>query len=184
MAIAITYLGSVENKLTNNVALVDRTGKILFEYTKVHTCSFSGGTELGFRAGTDFYVAPLQYAHGVVNVGAMICFDREFPESARALTRKGADIIIVPNACNLVHDDEIGDVRLQQIRARAFENMVIVAVANYPAPAYDGNSCVCAAHGALISQAGTAEEIRIVPVDLAALQTWRVHNSNVWGPCR
>ena len=48
----------------------------------------------------------------------MICFDREFPESARILMLKGAEIILVPNACPM----EIN--RISQLRARAFENML------------------------------------------------------------
>lgn len=29
----------------------------------------------------------------------MICYDREFPESARILMRQGAKLILTPNAC-------------------------------------------------------------------------------------
>ena len=191
MAIAITYLGKndlsgeaqrakSEQKPTNKLALIDRTGSIVLEYSKIYLCDFKNGSDNGLRAGKDFYVTNLHYAQGTVCVGAMICFDREFPESARTLARQGAEIILVPNACNLVHDPEIGDVRLQQIRSRAFENMVVVAVANYPEPTDDGNSCVCTANGAIVSQAGPNEEILITPVDLTALRTWR--NKEVWGP--
>ena len=182
MAIAVTYLGNGGSLPTNNVVLIDRTGTIVLEYAKVNICDFKGGSDIGLRAGKDFHVVQLQYAHGTVCVGAMICYDRESFESARVLARKGAEVIIVPNACRLVHDPEIGDVRLQQIRARAFENMVVMAVANYPAPADDGNSCVCIASGAIVSQAGANEEILLTDVDLAALRTWRACNCNVWGP--
>ena len=34
-------------------------------------------------------------------VGAMICYDRGFPESARILMLKGAELILVPNASDL-----------------------------------------------------------------------------------
>lgn len=191
MAIAITYLGKTdlsgkvqraksEQKPTNNLALIDRTGSIVLEYSKVYVCDFKNGSDNGLRAGKDFHVTNLRYAQGTVCVGAMICFDREFPESARELARQGAEIIIVPNACNLVHDSELGDVRLQQIRSRAFENMAIVAVANYPEPTDDGNSCVCAANGAIIAQAGANEKILLAHIDLTALRTWR--KKEVWGP--
>ena len=56
----------------------------------------------------------------------MICYDREFPESARILMLKGAEIILVPNACPM----EIN--RLSQLRGRAYENMVGIATVNYP----------------------------------------------------
>jgi len=183
MAIAVTYLGKStgeDKQPTNSIMIIDRTGTIVLEYSKVFLCDFKGGSDRGLHAGKDFPVTNLHYAHGIACVGAMICFDREFPEAARALARQGAEIIIVPNACKLVRDPELGDVRLQQIRARAFENMAIMAVANYPAPTYDGNSCVCTANGAIVSQAGINEELLLAHVDLAALRTWR--KKEVWGP--
>jgi omega-amidase len=57
----------------------------------------------------------------------MICFDPEFPESARELVLGCAEVILMPNAC------EMTDYRIGQLRAQAFENMVAVALANYPA---------------------------------------------------
>ena len=56
----------------------------------------------------------------------MICYDREFPESARILMLKGAELLLVPNACPM----EIN--RLSQLRGRAYENMLGIATANYP----------------------------------------------------
>jgi len=63
----------------------------------------------------------------------MICYDREFPESARILMLKGAEIILVPNACPM----EIN--RVSQLRARAYENMVGIATVNYPEGVPDCN---------------------------------------------
>ena len=76
--------------------------------------------------GEAFPVATLDTAGGPVRVGVMICFDREFPESARALMLAGAELVLTPNACPLT-DDRIG-----QFRARALENMLAVAMVNYP----------------------------------------------------
>ena len=83
-----------------------------------------------------FVVAPLEIAAGSVAVGAIICFDREFPEAARVLALEGAELVLVPNACEMESN------RLGQLRARAFENMVVVALTNYPAPAQNGHSVV------------------------------------------
>ena len=46
--------------------------------------------------GDSFQVGDLDTKGGVVKVGAMICFDREQPESARILMLKGAEIILTP----------------------------------------------------------------------------------------
>jgi predicted amidohydrolase len=69
--------------------------------------------------GDGFPVAELATRDGVVSVSAMICFDREFPESARALALGGAELILVPNACELgPGTPEFGDARLAQLRER------------------------------------------------------------------
>lgn len=131
MAIGITYLEKYEPSPRNTLCLFDRFGSKVLTYAKVHTCDF--GDESRLTAGDDFYVVELNTARGNVNIGAMICYDREFPESARILMLKGAEIILVPNACPM----EIN--RISQLRARAFENMVGIATVNYPAGQPDCN---------------------------------------------
>lgn len=124
MAIGITFLETYEPLPRNSVALFDRHGELKYVYAKVHTCDF--GEECRLTAGDDFYVVDLDIAQGMVKVGSMICYDREFPESARILMLKGAEIILVPNACPM----EIN--RISQLRGRAYENMVGIATVNYP----------------------------------------------------
>ena len=93
-------------------------------------CTPATSTSSGsWPAGTGFTPRPSRPGPGVVQVGAMICFDREFPESARVLMLEGAELVLVPNACPM----ELN--RLSQLRARAFENMMAVATCNYPAGA-------------------------------------------------
>lgn len=124
MAIGITFLEKHDAGVRNTMCLFDRLGKLALTYAKVHTCDF--GDERVLTSGDDFYVADVDTKIGKVKVGAMICYDREFPESARILMLKGAEIILVPNACPM----EIN--RLSQLRARSYENMVGIATANYP----------------------------------------------------
>ena len=124
LAITITLLEKYEPLPRNTIILFDRFGKQILTYAKVHTCDFD--LEKNLTPGDDFYVANLNTEKGSLKIGAMICYDREFPESARILMLKGAEIIIVPNACPM----EIN--RLSQLRARAFENMVGIATCNYP----------------------------------------------------
>lgn len=134
MAVAITFLEKTNALPKNSVIIFDRFGKKALHYSKVHTCDF--GDEIRLSAGEDFYVCNIDVGGELVKIGAMICYDREFPESARILMLKGAEIILVPNACPM----EIN--RLSQLRARAFENMVGIATCNYPKgkPDCNGNS--------------------------------------------
>ncbi len=131
MAIGITLLEQYENGPRNSLVLFDRFGRRQFVYAKVHTCDFD--VERNLTPGEDFYVTSLDTAQGKVKVGAMICYDREFPESARILMLKGAELILVPNACPM----EIN--RLSQLRGRAYENMTAIATCNYPQTVPDCN---------------------------------------------
>ena len=131
MAIGITFLETFDPKPLNSVVFFDRLGHEILHYSKVHTCAFDD--EAVLFAGEDFYTADLDFGGGNVKIGAMICFDREFPESARILMLKGAELILAPNACPM----EIN--RLSALRTRAYENMIAVATCNYPAGQPDCN---------------------------------------------
>ncbi len=124
MAIGITFLEKHEPKPLNSLILYDRRGNEVLHYSKVHICAFDA--EKVLSPGEDLYTADLDTGSGTVKVGAMICFDREFPESARILMLKGAELILAPNACPM----EIN--RLAALRTRAYENMTAVATCNYP----------------------------------------------------
>lgn len=136
MAIGITFLEKHDPKPLNSMILFDRNGEEKLHYSKVHTCDFD--LEKMLSGGDDFYVADLDIGRDIVKVGTMICFDREFPESARILMLKGAEVILAPNACPM----EIN--RLSALRTRAYENMLAVATCNYPAgkPDCNGHSTV------------------------------------------
>lgn len=177
MAIAVTLLEAYEPKPRNTVVLFDRHGQRKMVYAKVHTCDF--GAEKALTAGDAFFVTTLDTAKGDVQVGAMICYDREFPESARLLMLQGAEVVLVPNACPM----EIN--RLSQLRGRAFENMMAIATCNYPAsvPDCNGGSSVFDGVAYLphwegfrdmcILQAGEEEGIFIAEIDLDLLREYR-----------
>lgn len=177
MAIAISILERHEPMPRNTVILYDRHGKRMYTYAKVHTCDF--GDECRIDAGDDFYVARLDTRLGPVTVGSMICYDREFPESARILMLKGVELILVPNACPM----EIN--RLSQLRGRAFENMVAIATCNYPSPKPDcnGHSTVfdgvvylpelAGSRDTCILEADENEGIYVAELDLEMLRDYR-----------
>ena len=123
MAIGITFLEKHDPKPLNSVVFFDRKGEEILHYSKVHICAFD--LEKVLDPGKDFYVSELDFGRGKVKFGSMICFDREFPESARILMLKGAEVILAPNACPM----EIN--RLSALRTRAYENMVAVATCNF-----------------------------------------------------
>ena len=180
MAIGITYLEQYEPFPRNTVTIIDRFGEVVLTYAKVHTCDFE--VERFLTPGDDFYVTELNTESGNVKIGAMICYDREFPESARILMLKGAEIVLVPNACPM----EIN--RLSQLRTRAFENMIGIATANYAlgqpdcnghSSAYDGiaygenHSGVIEARDTLVIEAGGAEGVYLASFDMEKMRKYR-----------
>lgn len=177
MAIAITLLELYTPKPRNTVVLFDRHGEQKLVYAKVHTCDF--GAEKDLTPGEEFVVCDLDTAKGVVKIGSMICYDREFPESARLLMLQGAEVVLVPNACPM----ELN--RLSQLRGRAFENMMAIATCNYPAtvPDCNGGSSVFDGVAYLphwegfrdmcILQAGEEEGIFMAEIDLDLLREYR-----------
>jgi N-carbamoylputrescine amidase len=180
LAVALTYLEEWPGAPRNAVSVIDRRGEIAFTYAKVHTCAFA--LEAALTPGEDFPVCELDTRHGPVKVGAMICYDREFPESARILMLRGAEVILVPNACELEEN------RLAQFRARAYENMVGVAMTNYAAPQQNGHSVAFdgmafdaggRSRDMLLVEAGEGEGIYLADFDLRALREYREREA--WG---
>jgi predicted amidohydrolase len=89
MAIALAYLRRGAGDPENSCLLIDRLGRKVLVYSKVHTCVFEAERYCG--PGSEFPVARLDIGgNETLGVGAMICFDREFPEPARILALNGA----------------------------------------------------------------------------------------------
>ena len=177
MAIGVTFLEQYEGGPRNSMVLFDRFGRRGIACAKVHTCDFD--VERNLTPGEDFYAAALDTRWGEVRVGAMICYDREFPESARLLMLKGAELILTPNACPM----ELN--RLSQLRARAFENMLAVATCSYPdsvpdcnggSSVFDGVAYLPEAEGSrdtCLLQAGGEEGVCVAGLDLDMLRAYR-----------
>lgn len=179
MAIGITFLEKFSPLPRNSMTLFDRHGERKFTYAKVHTCDF--GDERVLTHGNEFFVCDLDTDGGNVRVGAMICYDREFPESARILMLNGAEVVLVPNACPM----EIN--RLSQLRARAYENMTAIATCNYPAPhpdcnghssAFDGVAYLPGLPGSrdtCVLEADEQEGIYLAELDMDMIREYRSH---------
>ena len=128
IGVVATAITKGTEKPQNTAFVIDKNGEILMQYAKVHTCDFAD--EKALAPGNEFKVCDF----GSVKLGLMICYDREYPESARILMLKGAEIILVPNDCESMKP------RVQALSTRAYENMCGVAMAN-PNGRNAGNSC-------------------------------------------
>lgn len=179
IAIVITYLKKGVHKPSNSLSVIDRNGNIVLNYSKVHTCDFS--FEKFLECGKKFSVAELDTGIGKVNIGTMICFDREFPESARTLAVMGAELILVPNCC------PFDDNRKSQLKARAFENMTAISMANYAGKnlghsmTFDGMAYTENGEyrNMLVTELDNKEQIAISSIDLNELRAYRKREP--WG---
>ena len=174
IGIVITMLEKCGGKPKNTALLIGRSGEILMKYSKVHTCDFS--LESLLEPGQEFLTAEFDG----VKLGIMICYDREFPESARVLMLKGAEIILVPNACDM------NPARINQLNARAFENMTGVVMANYPEKGW-GHSCAFSpvvfkdgyCDNKIFENDDISEIIKIAEFDIDEIRAYREYET--WG---
>ena len=97
----------------NSFAVFGPSGELALHYSKAHNAD----DEPYNTTGHTFPVA----ATALGRWGALICYDRQLPETARILAIKGAQLILVPAWGG--HDD-MNDAMM---RTRAFENSVWVA---------------------------------------------------------
>ncbi|MDF2845787.1 MAG: Nitrilase/cyanide hydratase and apolipoprotein N-acyltransferase [Herbinix sp.] len=128
IGIEITGFTKGQRSAQNTAFIINREGEIILKYSKVHTCDFDWEGYL--ESGEQFNVC---YFDDIC-LGVMICYDREYPESARELMLQGAELILMPNDCDGMKP------RLQELSVRALENMVGIAMANPPGE-NAGNSC-------------------------------------------
>lgn len=177
--VVATFLEAADPSPFNSALLIDPTGQTLIHHRKVHICDFDS-PECACGKGEDFRIAEAHTAAGPVKIGLMICLDREYPEAARSLSRAGAEIALVPNCCELASDKAVGDVRIAQARGRAFEMVMGMAVANYPAPRSDGHSFAVNALGKIIAMGDDSAGLVIAEFDLGEIRRVRIEDPFRW----
>lgn len=113
-----------DGRVYNTAVAYDRAGVRVAAYRKIHLFDSLGERESALVApGSEPVVADLEG----VRAGFMTCYDIRFPELARALVARGAELIVVPSAWAAGLFKEEHWVTL--VRARAIENTVWVAAA-------------------------------------------------------
>ena len=73
----------------------------------------------------------------------------------------------------MANDPSVGDVRVAHLRGRAFESVIGIALANYPAPRCDGHSLAVDPLGRLITVAGPEPAIVSADFDLELIRRTR-----------
>lgn len=135
----------------NTAVLIDRKGQLSGKYRK--TSLPREEIEGGVTPGNALPVFDTDFGR----IGMMICWDATYPEQARTLARKGAEVIFLP----------IWGGFLTLTKARAIENQVFVVSSSY-----DMISAVFDQEGEIISEATDENPVAVVEVDLSQQKLW------------
>jgi N-carbamoylputrescine amidase len=175
------YEEEMAGLLYNTAAVFDSDGAYLGKYRKTHIPHLAPGfwEKFYFRPGNLGYPV---FKTRVANVGVYICYDRHFPEGARALGLNGAEVVLNPSATVAGLSEYLWE--LEQ-PAHAVANGYFVGAINrvgYEPPweigEFYGKSYFCDPRGQIIAQgARDADEVVIADLDLDEVQqvrhTWQ-----------
>jgi predicted amidohydrolase len=146
-----TYIaaGLIEREaqaIYNTAVLVDRQGRVAGKYRKVYVPREE--VEGGITPGADYPVFRTDFG----TVGLMICWDLAHPDPARAMARRGAEILLWPVWGG---NDTLA-------RARAIENQVFLA-----ASCYDCATNIVDPEGRVLAEAGEQGTVALATIDLS-----------------
>lgn len=155
----------------NSLAMIDSEGSILGVYRKSHIPDGPGYQEkFYFRPGnTGFKVFSTKYG----KLGAAICWDQWFPEAARIMALKGAEILFYPTAIGSEPQAPWLSTKnpwLRVMKGHAVANMIPVAAANRIGVEDDqkfyGASFLCDEFGEELVHFDEEEGVKVTEVDL------------------
>jgi len=158
-------------RVYNTAVMIDDRGSLAAAYRKIHLFDALGQRESDQVAAGD---EPTVTELGGLRVGVLTCYDIRFPEHARALIDRGADLIVVPAgwAAGLFKEEHW----VTLIRARAIENTVWVAAADQVpdpsepptrAPTGSGRSMLVDPMGTVRLDLGPRRGVEVGEVDTA-----------------
>ncbi|MGV8920683.1 MAG: carbon-nitrogen hydrolase family protein [Pseudomonas sp.] len=162
IAVAIGFAENDNGEFYNTTLLITPEG-IALKYRKTHLWASDRGV---FSPGDRFATCNWNG----IRVGMLICYDIEFPETARAVAQLGADLIIVTNG----NMDPYGPTHRTAIMARAQENQAFALMVNRVGEGdggllFAGGSALVDPFGTLLHECGREEGQVIVELDFNQL---------------
>ena len=160
--------------LYHNTAVVfEKDGSVAGKYRKMHIPDDPGFYEKFYFTPGDLGFEPIQTSVG--KLGVLVCWDQWYPEAARIMTLKGAELLIYPTAIGWF-DEDSDEEKTRQLdswitiqRSHAIANGIPVLSCNRVGFEEDsagvmagtrfwGNSFVCGAQGEMMAQADKENE--------------------------
>jgi len=160
--------------LYHNTAVVfEKDGTVAGKYRKMHIPDDPGFYEKFYFTPGDLGFEPIQTSVGTL--GVLVCWDQWYPEAARIMTLKGAEILIYPTAIGWFDEDSKEEKERQLDswitiqRSHAIANAIPVISCNRVGFEADssgimagthfwGNSFICGAQGEMLTQADSKNE--------------------------
>jgi (R)-amidase len=169
VAVAVGLAERDGSHFYNTTVLIDGQGELALRYRKTHLWASDVGV---FEPGDRYEVCSFKG----MTVGMLICYDIEFPETARAIASLDADLLLVTNG----NMDPFGPVHRRAIVARAMENQMFAALVNRTGSGDDnlsfpGESALIDPFGEVVCEAGAAETVLQATLDPARLEGAREH---------
>jgi len=160
--------------LYHNTAVVfEKDGTVAGKYRKMHIPDDPGFYEKFYFTPGDLGFEPIETSVG--KLGVLVCWDQWYPEAARIMTLKGAEILIYPTAIGWFEEDDKEE-KARQLdswitiqRSHAIANAIPVISCNRVGFEADssgvmagthfwGNSFVCGAQGEMLTEADNESE--------------------------
>lgn len=177
----------------NTAVVIEKDGTIAGKYRKMHIPDDPAYYEKFYFTPGDLGFEPIRTSVG--KLGVLVCWEQWYPEAARLMAMKGAELLIYPTAIGWESSDT-EDEKQRQLgawvtvqRGHAVANGLPVVTVNRVGHEADpsgqtkgirfwGNSFACGPQGELLAELSNSdEEIRIVEIDKA-----RSENVRRWWP--
>lgn len=156
----------------NGVVVIDADGRLHPPYCKTHIPQDPYFFEKGyFYPGDKYLVCKTRYA----TIAPLICYDQWFPEPARIVALRGAELIVYPTAIGDIISDYPIEGTWQNSwetiqRGHAIANSVYVTAVNRVGREdnvdFFGGSFVADPFGSILAKSGADEDIIICTIDL------------------
>jgi N-carbamoylputrescine amidase len=184
VVLPISFFERAGQAYFNSLAMIDSSGEMLGVYRKSHIPDGPGYTEkYYFNPGDTGFRA---FSTHTGTIGAGICWDQWYPESARAMALQGAEVLLYPTAIGS-EPDEAGGVDTKAMWQRAMighavSNCMYLGAANRVGTesvegftqTYYGSSFIADYTGEKIAEASTTEEtVLMADIDLEKARIFR-----------
>ena len=185
-ALNIVIVGSLFEKRApglyhNTAVVIEKDGSLAGIYRKMHIPQDPGFEEKFYFTPGDLGFEPIKTSVGCL--GVLVCWDQWFPEAARAMALKGADMLLYPTAIGWDPFDAPQEQRRQLDawqtiqRSHAIANGIPVLVSNrvgfeqHPNQPENGiqfwgNSFIVGPQGEFLNQSGESQQILMAELDL------------------